>query len=98
MTETLERGDAITQIEKEKLKSEFLKQQELLKATRKTRQQINLELVDGLKQIIQEHPDLRFGQIIISFFLGENPETFFYDEPGVTKANLLKNLNNIHNI
>ena len=98
MTETLERGDAATKIEIEKRESEFFEKQKQLKAMRKHRHQDNLDLLDSLKQIIQEHPDLRFGQIITSFFIGDNPDTFFYDEPAVTKQVLEKNLNNISKI
>ena len=92
MAVTKEIRDAITRIERERLESEAHTE------LRKRRQADNLDLLDSLKKIIQEHPDLRFGQIITSFFIGDDPESFFYDEPSVTKEILARNINNISKI
>ena len=47
-----------------------------------TRQEANEKILEKLAQIVADHPDLRFNQILRG--LAINPDKDFYDESEVT--------------
>lgn len=52
------------------------------------RQFANRSLVDKLSNLVDKHPDLRFGQILIAYGFVKSDTDLFYEEPIDTLKNI----------
>ena len=48
----------------------------------------NKKLIDKLSNLVEKHPDLRFGQILIAYGFVKSDTDLFYEEPIDTLKNI----------
>ena len=52
------------------------------------RHESNKKLIDKLSNLVDKHPDLRFGQILIAYGFVKSDTDLFYEEPIDTLKNI----------
>ena len=67
-----------------------------LKKNIELRKEVNLSILDKLEEIVEEYPDMRFGQILFNYLLEYddkgNIKDPFYEESTITYERLRNNM------